>query len=46
MLAKDARFRPRCDVTIQKFKMRMDSAERHSPPVSIQDPEKSESEDP
>lgn len=35
VLCKDRRFRPRCDVTVQKFKMRMDSAERYSPPVNL-----------
>ena len=38
VLCKDRCFRPRCDVTVQKFKMRMDSAERYSPPVNIPPP--------
>ena len=35
MLCKERLFRPPMDVTISKFKMRMDSAERYSPPVCI-----------
>lgn len=35
ILSKGRAFRPPMDVTIQKFKMRMDSAERYSPPVTI-----------
>jgi len=45
LLCKDRRFRPRCDVTVQKFKMRMDSAERYSPPVSVPPPPDSSSEE-
>ena len=35
LLAKQRRFRPRCDVTMQRFKMRMDNASKVSPPVSV-----------
>ncbi len=35
LMAKERRFRPRCDVTMQRFKMRMDNASRLSPPVSL-----------
>jgi len=35
IMSKDRFFRPTMDVTIQKFKMRMDSAERYSPPVHV-----------
>lgn len=35
VLCKDRIHRPKMDVTIQRFKMRMDSAERYSPSVSI-----------
>ena len=35
VLSKERRFRPRCALTIQKFKMRMDAARHHSPPVSV-----------
>ena len=45
VLCKDRRFRPRCDVTVQKFKMRMDSAERYSPPVNVPAPPDSSSEE-
>ena len=34
VLSKQPRYRSRCDMTIQRFKMRMDSAERYSPPVT------------
>ena len=33
VLCKERRFRPRCDVTMQKFKMQSDSADRTAPPV-------------
>jgi len=33
LLAKERKYRPGCSVTIQRFKMRMDSADRYSPPV-------------
>jgi hypothetical protein len=36
VLAKERRFRPRCSVTIQRFKMRMDAANHFSPPVPVQ----------
>lgn len=35
LMAKQRRFRPRCDVTMQRFKMRMDNASKLSPPVSV-----------
>jgi len=35
VLCKERLFRPPMDVTISKFKMRMDSAERYSPPVVL-----------
>jgi hypothetical protein len=35
VLCKERTFRPSMDITIQRFKMRMDSAERYSPSVSI-----------
>ena len=35
ILAQERCFRAPVDVTVQKFKMRMDAAERYSPPVSI-----------
>ena len=35
VLAQQRRFRPRCDVTMQRFKMRMDNASKVSPPVSV-----------
>lgn len=35
ILCKERAFRPPMDVTISKFKMRMDSAERYSPPVNV-----------
>jgi hypothetical protein len=33
ILSRAPRFRPRCDVVISRFKMRMDSAQQHSPVI-------------
>lgn len=35
VMAKERRFRPRCGVTIQRFKMRMDAANLFAPSVAV-----------
>ena len=34
ILCKERRFRPRCDVTMQRLKMQADNAERTAPPLA------------
>ena len=35
ILAKPRKFRPKCDITIQRFKMRMDAVNCYAPPVAV-----------